>query len=131
VVEGDAGAGESVLDVVWDAAGVSVGGDGDGAEVAGGGEGRTHVLGDEVGVAAAGDLAVLDVPPHRSLHRCVLPHSRRRRPPGFAGGEGGWGVFYGLRRRRRRRRGGLKEGIVLLCLKKRYKFAARWRSCRI
>jgi hypothetical protein len=28
-----------------------------------------------VGVAVAGDLAVLDVPPHRGLHRCVLPHS--------------------------------------------------------
>jgi len=81
VVEGDAGAGEGVLDVVWDAVGVSVGGDGDGAGVAGGGEGGTHVLGDEVGVAAAGDMAVLDVPPHRCLHRCVLPHNRRRRPP--------------------------------------------------
>jgi len=100
VVEGDAGAGEGVLDVVWDAVGVSVGGDGDGAGVAGGGEGGTHVLGDEVGVAAAGDMAVLDVPPHRCLHRCVLPHNRRRRPPRLRRQRGGEG--YGLRRRRRR-----------------------------
>lgn len=83
MVEGDAGAGESVLDVVGDAAGVAVGGDGYGAGVAGGREGGAHVLGDEVGVAAAGDHAVFDVPPHRRLHRRVLPHRRRRRPLGF------------------------------------------------
>ena len=114
VVEGDAGAGEGALDVVWDAVGVSVGGDGDGAGVAGGGEGGTHVLGDEVGVAAAGDMAVLDVPPHRCLHRCVLPHNRRRRPPRFRRRRGGVGdlegVFYGSRRRRRRRSRGGPEG---------------------
>lgn len=83
VVEGDAGAREGVLDGVGDAVGVPVGGDGDGAGVAGGGEGGAHVLSDEVGVAVAGDLAVLDVPPHRGLHRRVLPHSPRRRQPRF------------------------------------------------
>lgn len=54
MVEGDASAGEGVLDVVGDLVGVPVGGDGDGAAVAGGGEGGAHVLDDELGVAAAG-----------------------------------------------------------------------------
>jgi hypothetical protein len=79
MVEGDAGAGEGVLHEVGDAAGVPVGGDGDGAGVARGGEGGAHVLGDAVRVAAARDLAVLDVPPDRGLGGRVLPH--RRRPP--------------------------------------------------
>ena len=78
MVEGDAGAGESVLDVVGYLVGVSVRGDGDGASVAGGGEGGAHVLDDELRVAAAGDAAVLDVPPNRRLRHRVLPH---RRPP--------------------------------------------------
>jgi hypothetical protein len=82
VVEGDAGAGEGVLHVVGDAAGVPVSGDGDGAGVAGGGEGGAHVLGDAVRVAAAGDVAVLDVPPDRGLRDSILPH-RRRCPPWF------------------------------------------------
>lgn len=93
VVEGDAGAGEGVLYVVGDAVGVPVGGDGDGAGVAGGGEGGAHVLRDEVGVAVAGDMAVLDVPPHRGLHRRVLPHSPRRRQPRFRRRSGRVGVF--------------------------------------
>ena len=37
MVEGDAGAGEGVRDVLGDGAGVPVRGDGDGADVAGGG----------------------------------------------------------------------------------------------
>ena len=77
VVEGDAGAGEGVLDVVGDLVGVSVGGDGDGASVAGGGEGGAHVLDDELRVAAAWDAAILDVPPHRRLGCRVLPHRRQ------------------------------------------------------
>jgi hypothetical protein len=89
VVEGDAGAGEGVLDVVGDLVRVPVCGDGDGAPVAGGGEGGAHVLDDELRVAAAGDAAILDVPPHRRLGRRVLPH---RRPPlaplGFRRGRG-------------------------------------------
>lgn len=96
MVEGDAGAGEGVLDVVGDAVGVPIGGDGDGAGVAGGGEGGAHVLRDEVGVAVAGDLAVLDVPPHRGLHRCVLPHSPRRRQPRFRRRSGRVGGFFFL-----------------------------------
>jgi hypothetical protein len=92
MVEGDAGAGEGVLHVVGDAAGVPVDGDGDGASVAGGGEGGAHVLGDAVRVAAARDLAVLDVPPDRGLRGRVLPHRRRQPAPGFAGaGNGGGG----------------------------------------
>lgn len=93
MVEGDAGAGEGVLDGAGDAVGVSVGGDGDGAGVSGGGEGGAHVLGDEMGVAVAGDMAVLDVPPHRGLHRRILPHSRRRRPRRFRRRKGRVGVF--------------------------------------
>jgi hypothetical protein len=111
VVEGDAGAGEGVLHVVGDAAGVPVSGDGDGAGVAGGGEGGAHVLGDAVRVAAAGDVAVLDVPPDRGLRDRVLPHRRRRPPAPVSQAErprvlGAW-VFYWYRRRRRREgRGG-------------------------
>lgn len=133
VVEGDAGAGEGVLDGVRDAVGVSVGGDGDGAGVAGGGEGGAHVLGDEVGVADAGDMAVLDVPPHRCLHRCVLAHGLRRRQPRF--------------RRRRGRAGGFfmvhdgggggvevvwKERIYVFVFRKCFTNllpTAKWRSC--
>jgi hypothetical protein len=102
VVERDAGARESVLDVVGNAVGVPVGGEGDGAGVAGGGEGGSHVLGDEVGLARAGDMAVLDVPPHRGLHRRVLPHGPRRRQPRFRrrNGRVGLGVVHSWRRRR-------------------------------
>jgi len=125
VVEGDAGAGEGVLDVVGDAVGVPVGGDGDGAGVAGGGEGGAHVLRDEVGVAVAGDLAVLDVPPHRGLHRRVLPHSPRRRQPRFRRRSGRVGVFLWFATAAASREVGLqgfKEGICFSWFKKRYKF---------
>lgn len=64
VVEGDAGAGERVLNRSRDAIGVAVGGDGDGPTVIHLDESRTNVLGDGVGVADLGDLAVLYVPPH-------------------------------------------------------------------
>jgi hypothetical protein len=130
VVEGDAGAGEGVLDGVGDAVGVSVGGDGDGAGVAGGGEGGTHVLGDEVGIAAAGDLAVLDVPPHRGLHRCVFRHSRRRRPPApvSPARRRGVGGFFMVCDADGGVEVALKEGIVFSVKKKCCNFAAKWRA---
>jgi hypothetical protein len=127
MVEGDAGAGEGVLHEVGDAAGVPVGGDGDGAGVARGGEGGAHVLGDAVRVAAAGDVAVLDVPPDRGLRDRVLPHRRRRPPAPVSQAErprvlGAW-VFYWYRRRRRREgRGG---GGICPFKKRLYEFGAK------
>lgn len=72
VVESDAGAGERLLDSGGDARGVAVGGDGHGPTVVELGEGGADVLGDGVGIAALGHLAVLDVPPHRRLRPHVL-----------------------------------------------------------
>lgn len=72
VVEGDTGAGERVLHRGGDASGVAVGGDGDGAAVVHANEGGTDVLRDRVRIRTLGDVAVLDVPPHRYLRRGVL-----------------------------------------------------------
>lgn len=79
MVEGDAGAGEGMLDDGSDASGVAVGGDGDGAAVVHANESRTDVLRDGVRIRTLGDVAVLDVPPHRCLRRRVLRLRDRRR----------------------------------------------------
>lgn len=79
VIEGDSGTGERVLYRCWDARGVAVGGDGDGAAVVHANEGGTDVLRDRVRIRTLGDVAVLDVPPHRCLRRRVLRLRDRRR----------------------------------------------------
>lgn len=74
MIEADAGGGERRQDGRGDAGGVAVGGDRDGPHVPRGGERGDEVVGDAVRVAAAaGHRALVDVPPHRRLHR------RRRR----------------------------------------------------
>jgi len=80
VVEGDAGAGERVLDGGRDAVGVAVGGDGEGPAVVHLHERRAYVLRDRVRVAPLWHRAVLYVPPHRRLrpHVLRLRHRRRR-----------------------------------------------------
>jgi hypothetical protein len=80
VVEGDAGAGERVLDGGRDAVGVAVGGDGEGPAVVHLHERRAYVLRDRVRVAPLWRRAVLYVPPHRRLrpHVLRLRHRRRR-----------------------------------------------------
>lgn len=72
MVEGDSGAGERVLYRRWDARGVAVGGDGDGAAVVHANEGGTDVLRDGVGIRTLWDVAVLDVPPDGGLGGGVL-----------------------------------------------------------
>lgn len=72
MVEGDSGAGESVLYSLGDARGVAVGGDGNGATVVHANEGGTDVLSDGVWLGALGNMAVFYVPPDRNLRRRVL-----------------------------------------------------------
>lgn len=80
MIEGDAGAGERVLDRRGDAIGVAVGGDGDGAAVVHLHQRRAYILSDGVDVADLGHLAILYVPPHRRLRRHVLLLRHVRRP---------------------------------------------------
>lgn len=79
MVEGDAGAGEGMLDDGSDASGVAVGGDGNGAAVVRANEGGAYVLRDGVGIASFRHVTVLYVPPHRRLRRRVLRLCLRRR----------------------------------------------------
>ena len=79
MVEGDAGAGEGMLDDGSDASGVAVGGDGNGAAVVRANEGGAYVLRDGVGIASFRHVTVLYVPPHRRLRRRVLHLCLRRR----------------------------------------------------
>ena len=73
MVEGDSGAVESLLDVVGDAIGVSVGVEGgEGPTVAEVDQGGADVTGDGVGIAPTWHCAVLYVPPHRRLRPHVL-----------------------------------------------------------
>lgn len=73
VVKGDPSAGERLLHGRRDIARVAEGGDGHGATVTHCCQGRAYVLGDQVRITSPGNLAVLDVPPHRRLRRSVLP----------------------------------------------------------
>ena len=79
MVEGNSGAGERVLYRGWDARGVSVGGDGDGATVVHADQRGADVLRDRVRIRTLGHMAVFDVPPHRYLGRGVLRLRVRRR----------------------------------------------------
>jgi hypothetical protein len=63
VVEGDAGGGESVLNVRRETSGVAVGGDGEGTVEVGVEEGGGDVLSDGVEIEVSGDLTVFYVPP--------------------------------------------------------------------
>lgn len=79
MIESDAGAGERLLHRSRDAICISIGRDGDWTTVVQLGQRGTDVLSDGVWIAALGDLAVLDVPPHRRLYRHVLRLGRERR----------------------------------------------------
>lgn len=72
MVESDAGAGESVLGGGRNAGGVAIGGDGNGPTIIHFDEGGAYVLGNRVGVAASGHLAVLYVPPNGRLGGGIL-----------------------------------------------------------
>lgn len=73
VVKGDASAGERLQHGRRYIVRVAEGGDGHGATVTHCCQGRAYVLGDQVRITNPGNLAVLDVPPHRRLRRRVLP----------------------------------------------------------
>ena len=72
MVEGDAGAGEGLLNGRRNPKSVAVGGDGDGTTVVHLDESRANVPSYGVGIAALGDLTILYVPPDRRLHGGVL-----------------------------------------------------------
>ena len=76
MIECDAGARESLLNRRGDAVGVAVGGDGNGPTIVELDQCGAYVLGDYVGFAPSGYLAVLYVPPSRRLRRAVLPFRR-------------------------------------------------------
>ena len=79
MVEGDAGAGERMLDGGSDASGVPVSRDGNGAAIIHPNEGGAYVLRDGVGIAPFRHLAVLYVPPNRRLGQRVLCLRKRHR----------------------------------------------------
>lgn len=84
MVEGDASAGEGVLDAGKDLVGVAVGGDGDRASVIQVRQRRAYILRNDVGVEPLRHMAVLDVPPDRSLRLSVLPLPQSSSPSGRA-----------------------------------------------
>lgn len=88
VIQGDAGGGEGLLRGTWHLRHVAERRDDYGALDTGGSERRRDPVGDPLHVDADGDLAVLEIPPHRNLHAPVLlivvpPEGRRRRAVRF------------------------------------------------
>lgn len=79
--DGDPGGGERLLRGARELEHVAEGGDGEGPADAGGAQGGRHPRGDAADVDAVGDVAVLEVPPHRHPHRPALVVLRRRPPP--------------------------------------------------
>jgi len=79
MVEGDAGAGEGMLDGGSDASGVAVSRDRNGAAIIHPNEGGAYVLRDGVGITPFRHLAVLYVPPNRRFGQRVLC-LRKRHP---------------------------------------------------
>lgn len=73
VREGDAGGGESLLDGAGEHVGVAESGDVDGAADAGVPQRRRDARGDAARVGALREVAALEVPPHRHLHRPAPP----------------------------------------------------------
>lgn len=92
VIEGDASAGEGLLDSSRDVTSISISPDGNRALVVHLRQPRSNVLSDEVWIASSGNLTVLDIPPHRRLrlrilsvgHLLLLLFLLRHRMPGFA-----------------------------------------------
>ena len=78
VIESDAGAGERLLHESRDPISIAVGRDRDWTTLVQFGQRGTDVPSDGMRIAALGDLAVLDVPPHRRLRRHVLLLRRER-----------------------------------------------------
>jgi hypothetical protein len=78
VGDGDARSGERLLRGPRELQHVTEGGDGERPADARGAEGSGHARGDAADVDAVGDVAVLEVPPHRHPHRPALLVLRRR-----------------------------------------------------
>jgi hypothetical protein len=86
VGDGDPGGGERLLCRTRELEHVAEGGDGQGPADAGGAQGGRHSRRHAVDVDAVGDVAVLEVPPHRHPHRPALVVLRRG-PPSRGGGK--------------------------------------------
>jgi hypothetical protein len=84
VGDGDARGGERLLGGARELQHVPEGGDGERPADAGGAEGGGNARGDAVDVDAVGDVAVLEVPPHRHPHRSAALAVLRRRGDGAA-----------------------------------------------
>lgn len=85
--DGDPRGGELLLRGPRELQHVAEGGDGERPADARGAEGRGHARGDAADVDAVGDVAVLEVPPHRHRHRpglLVLLRREERGPPPLA-----------------------------------------------
>ena len=68
----DAGSREGLLDVTFELGDIAEGGDLDGPSYAGGAQGRRDSRGHAAGVTVGRNLAPMEVPPHRNLHRLAL-----------------------------------------------------------
>jgi hypothetical protein len=81
VGDGNSSGGERLLRGARELEHVAEGGDGEGAADAGGAQGGREPRRDAADVDAVGDVAVLEVPPHRHPYRPALVVLRRGSPP--------------------------------------------------